>query len=310
MKKVIKLMLAFTILIGVSGCKTTDSNENIKENAKDILAKSFDLYNSYSGYQVNFDQKANGITNGNNKIDITPMLETEIITKEAKKGDKYYSVTSRKSENDSVINYELMIKNQNEVLSASFIKEGDNNVRLLYVGTESIEDYKDNVNSYEAISKQILFDIYDECLNKYAEFFNFNKEFTDDKIIIKVTCKDYEAFTNKVHQEIKEHNPDYDPYTMLDLKVSKNEITKREFTFTLDSNYNPIRIEGIINYDYGDGLTTSSVAVFEIQQINKVNMKTEKIDALLKEAEAVTNENGEVDSDAFGLRSDIDWDFN
>lgn len=314
MKKVIKLMLAVTMLTGVSGCKTTDSNENIEESAKDILVKSFDLYNSYSGYQVNIYGKSNGLTNENNKIDVTPMSEAENIIKEVKKGDEYYSVADGKSKSEHgttpINKYEIKIKNQNEVFTAWFSKEDRNNVRLIYVGTESRGDFKDDEYTYKIISKPILFELYDHYLNKYTEFFNFNKEITDDKIKIKVTCKDYEAFTNKIHQEIKEHNPDYDPYTMFDLKVSKNEITKRECTFTLDSNYNPIRIEDVINYDYGDGLTTSSVVVSEIQQINNINMKTEKIDALLKEAEAVTNENGVVDSDAFGLRNDIDWDFN
>lgn len=308
MKNLCKLLMVLFLSITMSGCGSAETKEHIEENAKDIFKKTFELYRTYNGYQVNVHRKITSLFSHNNKLAITPVEEIKYTVKEVKEGNAYYEVVNMASHTNETLHqcdYEVYIKKPDYYHKAKYDKTDNQNIRLTDVGINEIS------NKNEALVNPFLNYIYDYYLKDYKNFFDFKKEISGDKIIVKITCNDVKGFSDYIINEKIQKNltfPEfaYDPYVIDGIKVSKNE-TVRECTLTLDGNYNIIKIEDLTKQDYGDGLTTTDVVILEIDQINKLDMNTEAIESLLKKAETAIIGDGTFTS--LEMKNDIDWDF-
>lgn len=325
MKKYLNLLCILFIFLYIGGCQSTRNDDSAKGkteknaelSAKETLIKSFELYKTYSGYRVNSYHQSNGLITGDNKLELTPMKERHYTYKEIVKGNKLYTVSvlenqKGKSETESgftLSDYEIKIKTPEGVHHAWFDKVNMSDIELNYARYYDKSHYSENKDTYEEMNNLFLFDLYNYYINKYSDFFNFEKNIEGDKIVVTITCKDLKEFSDYLIQEEKKDNPEYDPYDVFGIKTSKNEITDRGCIWILDKEYNVIKTEDRYTRDYGDGIITTTLAISEFDQINEVNMNTEKIDALMKEAEASMNEDEFESSNSFGVRSNIDWDF-
>lgn len=307
MKNLCKLLMVLFLSITMSGCGSAETKEQVEENAKEIFKKTFELYRSYNGYQTNIHRKYTRIFLDDDKLAISPVEELNSTIKEVKKGNAYYEVEIVKNRISELLHqsdYVVYIKEPNYYQEASFEKTDKHNVRLLDVQANEVS------NEGEKIAVPFLYHYY-TYFNDYSDFFDFEKEISGDKIIIKITCNDVKGFSDYVNNEIIAEQDDiseyaYDPYVIEGIKVSKNEIY-RECKFILDKNYNLLKIEDLVKKDYGDGLTTTGVQTTEIDQINKLDMNTEAIESLLKKAETAITGDGTIMP--FKMKNDIDWDF-
>ena len=310
--KRLKIMLS-VLAVGMlmTGCveksKTSQSGDNKEISAKEMVEQAYKNLKSYQSYQIDYVNKYDNLDIKDEKLVVTPTLTDKGQSKFKIKDGIFYSLTANifdESLDRVGADYELIKRTDNQ---ESVVNLGKENDQQAYLGFYAHDEYKDT--QYEEPDSVLLWpEIH--ILHKYTEFYDFNKEVINDKIVVKVTCNDLKGFLEKDMQSMKENNPDYDPLIYFDFKMSKFELTEWYFTFTMDEEYNLLEIKHNAKWDHGDGLITSSSTEQSFKNINEASFNTEKIDDVFNDLEAGKLKVSSFDENDKLIKGDvIDWNF-
>ena len=316
--KKFKMMLSI-LAVGMlmTGCGeksgSSQSGDNKETSAKEMVEQAYKNLKGYQSYQVDTVNKNNHLDIKDEKLFVTPAFTGEQQIKlKFKDGIYYHSIASTHDQNNRddmytvAMDYEVLKRTDDEVSCTYLGKENDKQAYLSGYSHGKYEEYSDD--KYKGFDYILFLD--EQILYRYEQFFDYNKDVVDDKIVVKVTCNDLKGFLEKDMQSMKENNPDYDPLIYFDFKMSKFELTEWYFTFTMDEEYNLLEIKHNAKWDHGDGLITSSSTEQSFKNINEASFNTEKIDAVFNDLEAGKLKVSSFDENDKLIKGDvIDWNF-
>ncbi len=209
-------ILAVGMLMTGCGEKSgsSQSGDNKETSAKEIVEQAYKNLKGYQSYQVDTVNKNNHLDIKDEKLFVTPAFTGEQQIKlKFKDGIFYHSIASTHDQNNRddmytvAMDYEVLKRTDDEVSCTYLRKENDKQAYLSGYSHGKYEEYGDD--KYKGFDHILFLD--EQILYRYEQFFDYNKDVVDDKIVVKVTCNDLKGMLEYDIQNIKERNPNYDP---------------------------------------------------------------------------------------------------
>ncbi len=314
--KKFKMMLSI-LAVGMlmTGCGeksgSSQSGDNKETSAKEMVEQAYKNLKGYQSYQVDTVNKNNHLDIKDEKLFVTPAFTGEQQIKlKFKDGIFYHSIASTHDQNNRddmytvAMDYEVLKRTDDEVSCTYLGRENDKQAYLSGYSHGKYEEYGDD--KYKGFDYILFLD--EQILYRYEQFFDYNKDVVDDKIVVKVTCNDLKGFLEKDIQNIKERKPDYDPLIPISgtgVKRSKFEVVEYDFTYTMDKDYNLIEIKHNEKWDHGDGMITFRSYEQSFKNINETTVNTENIDAVFNDLESGKLKTNSVDGNNKVIKGDV-----